>query len=310
MMTIFDHIHSAESTLFYKRHDKNDVRLGEVVKTAIADYEIANVIILGCPQDDGVKRNNGRLGAAKAPDEIRRALYRLVEPENPNLILFDAGNTMIQPTLEKTHDTHARIIQQMIEDGKRVIALGGGNDLSYADCSGLAQAVDSVLAINVDAHFDVRADTVRNSGTPYRQLLEEGFVHPENFYEVASVPMVNSVTYRNYLLNQNAHIVDLPTVHEQGLQAVFDDILKNDAQAIFWGLDMDAVQVADAPGVSAPNSLGLTAYEFCQLGVLAGKDKRTRIFEITEVNPVYDIDSRTARLAAATIHQFLSNIAI
>jgi arginase family enzyme len=31
-----------------------------------------------------------------------------------------------------------------------------------------------VLALNVDAHFDVRADSPRNSGTPYRQLLEEG----------------------------------------------------------------------------------------------------------------------------------------
>jgi arginase family enzyme len=29
------------------------------------------------------------------------------------------------------------------------------------------------IAINIDAHFDVRADNPRNSGTPYRQLLEE-----------------------------------------------------------------------------------------------------------------------------------------
>jgi formiminoglutamase len=71
---------------------------------------------------------------------------------------------------------------------------------------------------------------------------------------------------------------------------------------------MDSVNVAYAPGVSAPNALGLTAHEFCQIAAIAGQDKRSRVFEISEVNPLYDIDSRTARLAAAAIHHFLAKL--
>lgn len=307
-MNIFDYLNTADSDIFYKRNDPNDVRLGEIVMTDKDAYDSANVIILGCPQDEGVRRNKGRIGASQAPDEIRRALYKLVIPENDNLSLFDAGNTVIQETLEETHEIHSQIVRQIIADGKRILSLGGGNDVSYPDCSGLAQAVESVLAINVDAHFDVRADTIRNSGTPYRQLLEEGFVKGENFYEVASQAMANSRSYRDYLLSKNAHIIDLPTLQAQSINNVFVDILANDSDSIFWGLDMDVVNVAAAPGVSAINTLGLTAQEFCQIASIAGADSRSRIFEITEVNPTYDIDSRTSRLAATAIHHFLSNI--
>ena len=43
-----------------------------------------------------------------------------------------------------------------------------------------------VLAFNVDAHFDVRADTPRNSGTPYRELLEGGHVEPQRLHQIGS----------------------------------------------------------------------------------------------------------------------------
>ncbi len=304
-MNVFDYLASPQPDLFYKRNDPNDPRLGEVVHVDRACYDQAQVVLIGCPQDEGVRRNKGRVGAALAPDEIRRALYRLVALD---ISLFDAGNTHIQPTLETTHEIHTGIVQRFIQDGKQVISLGGGNDLSYADCRGLAKAVDPVLAINIDAHLDVRADEPRNSGTPYRQLLDEGWVQPPNFYQVGSIPMANSAAYRDYLLGKVAHIVELSSVKEQGLNHILHEILTHKAQTIFWGLDMDVVCAADAPGVSAANPIGLSGYEFCQIGMIAGQDRRTKVFEITEVNPTYDIDARTVKLAAATIHQFLSNL--
>ncbi len=309
-MAFFEQCSNPSPDLFYQRNDPNDIRLGEVVQIDPDAYSAANVILVGCPQDEGVRRNKGRVGAAKAPDEIRRALYRLVTPENTNLKLFDAGNTLIQSTLEATHERHSEIVRKIISDGKRVISLGGGNDVSYADCSGLAKAVQPVIAINVDAHFDVRADEIPNSGTPYRQLLEDGFVQGEHFYEVGSVAMANSSTYRDYLATKNATIYDLNTVLEHGIARILDEILADEAQAIFWGIDMDVVRAADAPGVSAPNALGLSAHEICQIATIAGRDQRSRVFEITEVNPQYDIDSRTARLAAAVIHHFLSSLVL
>ncbi len=306
-MNFADLLNPTDPLLFYQRQDPNDVRLGEVVKRSWEDYALATTILIGCPQEEGVRRNKGRLGTAQAPRAIRTAFYRLVAPSSET-ILLDVGDTLIQPTLEETHAVHSQLIQQFIQDGKRVVSLGGGNDLSYADCMGLAKAGHEVLAINIDAHFDVRVDAVRNSGTPYRQLLEEGWIQPNNFYEVGSLPMVNSAVYRRYLDGLGVQVVEYDTLRQQGIQTVFEGILANPAPAIFWGFDMDVVHVADAPGVSAPNSLGLSAFECVEIARLAGQDPRSRLYEITEVNPAFDLDDRTSRLAALAVYQFVYSV--
>lgn len=305
-MPPFDGTTPADPTVFYRRDDPNDVRLGEVVRTAPEDYAAADVVLLGLPQDEGVQRNKGRTGAKDAPDAIRRCLYKYVDIAG--VTLFDAGNTVLQATLEATHDAHCEIVRQILRDGKRLVVLGGGNDTSYPDCAALAQeTAGDILGFNIDAHFDVRADDVRNSGTPYRQLLEEGHLTPQSFYEIAYQPFANARTYIDYLAQKGVRTFDLTAVHTAGIEALLRRLsAEHPAETIFWGLDMDVVRGADAPGVSALNPSGLTGEEFCRIGDIAGKDRRSRIFEITEVNPRYDIDDRTCRLAAAAIWHFLA----
>lgn len=302
-MDIFEHLTPVDETLVYKRNDPNDPRLGDVMHQQ--SYEDAAVVLLGCPQDTGVERNKGRVGAKDAPAAIRRAFYRLVAL--PGMAIFDAGDAVIQKSLEETHDQHRSIVRQMLRDGKRVVVMGGGNDISYPDCSALSLESKQLLAFNVDAHFDVRADEPRNSGTPYRQLLQDRYVVPENFYEIAYQPFANSPVYVEYLDEMGVTTYSLRDVHERGIDTLFHAIIEahHSVDAIFWGLDMDVVRAADAPGVSAVNPTGLTGEEFVQIASLAGSDPRSRVFEITEVNPTYDLDERTCRLAAVAIYNFL-----
>lgn len=306
---IFEHTRRPNNSLFFRHPDPNDIRLGAVVSGNPADYGAAAVVVLGCPQDEGVRRNGGRPGARFAPDAIRQNLYRLTPPppangKNPQV--FDLGNTVIQPDLEATHELHQRIVQQIIRDGRQVIVLGGGNDIAYPDCAGLAAEISNPLALNVDAHFDVRDSLVRHSGTPYRQLLEEAHIAPQNFYEVGNQPFANALAYRQYLDEKGVQVCDLDALRAVGIASFLGQTLsKSSARAIFWGIDVDSVQAADAPGVSAPNPLGLTAAELCQIARIAGRDPRSRIIEFTEVNPEYDVDLRTCRMVAAAIFYFL-----
>ncbi|MDZ4701533.1 MAG: hypothetical protein SH809_17605, partial [Rhodothermales bacterium] len=73
--------------LLFRRDDPNDIRLGEVVRLDPAGYEAAELVLLGCPQDEGVRRNRGREGARNAPTAIRRQFYKLammgIEAERP-----------------------------------------------------------------------------------------------------------------------------------------------------------------------------------------------------------------------------------
>lgn len=310
MTDIFALTQRPDDALFFNKGDANDPRLGERVPHDPVAYEAAQVVILGCPQDEGVRRNNGRPGAALAPDEIRRAFYKLTPPGIETVKLFDLGNTIIQPTLEATHDTHREIVRQVLRDGKKLITLGGGNDLAYPDCSALALEQAPVLAFNIDTHFDVRADEPRNSGTPYRQLLEEDYLAPHNFCEMGYHPFASSPIYLDYLHKQGVQTYTLEQLRETHILTRFINIMTAiDSASIFWGFDVDVVCAADAPGVSAPNPVGMSGMEFCQIARLAGRERRTRIIEFTEMNPNFDLDGRTARLVAVAMHYFLSGVA-
>lgn len=308
---MFSDLQRPSSELFYKSREPDDRKMGDVVSDEPSDYDDAEFIIIGCPQDEGVRRNNGRVGAAAAPDAIRQILYHCTAPpELTTGAIVDLGNIIIASTLEETHDIHAKVVTKILADKKRLIVLGGGNDISYPDCSGLSKVHKNILALNIDSHFDVRENKVRNSGTPYRQLLEENIIRPENFFELAIQPFANSEIYWKYLESKGVSIHTLEQLQKQGIKKTLNSILdKNKSEAIFWGFDMDSVRSADAPGVSASYPTGLTAEEILSVATIAGQDSRSKILEISEVNPKYDIEHKTAKLAAQIIICYLYSLA-
>ncbi|MEO6588590.1 MAG: arginase family protein, partial [Pyrinomonadaceae bacterium] len=195
----FSHLISPPpADVFFRRDDSNDPRLGETVSQA--NYEKSGVVILGCPQDEGVRRNGGRTGAAGAPRKIREQFYKFTN-FGVNCRIYDAGDTLIADTLEAIHDNHTQIVKQILSDGKKLICLGGGNDLSYADGCAMSETygAQNWTAFNIDAHFDVRLAAIRNSGTPYRQLLDEKLIYPSNFFEMGNQAHANSPVYFKYL---------------------------------------------------------------------------------------------------------------
>lgn len=295
--------------LLYRRGDPHDPRLGEIVRTAPEDYAAAQVVLLGFPYDEGVRRNHGRPGAAQAPTAIRRALYRLSGQPLPDHAFFDLGDIPPAPTLEAVHAAAQQVLGQVLADGKRLVVLGGGNDLSYSTCGALSRHTPGLAAFNIDLHFDVRQAPQLTSGTPYRQLLQEGLLSPDRFYQIGSLPFANSPAYRRWLEEQGVGIYTLDMLRGQGVAAFLQTLLQHvEAEVLFWGVDMDVVRASDAPGVSAPNPLGISGEDLCQITALAGQDRRTRILEITEVNPLHDVDDRTSRLAAVAVFYFLSGL--
>jgi formiminoglutamase len=294
-MTTLAHLVPTEDDVFYSRRDPNDVRFGDIVLRDPEAYPHSQVVILGCPQDEGVRRNWGRAGSRFAPNEIRKALYRYpVSEAHQYLKLIDVGNLRIGETLEETHEWLCETLQGFLQDGKKVVVLGGGNDISYPDCRALCATISVPLVFNIDRHLDVRADTLRNSGTPYRQLLEEGAIPPSMFHEVGINSYANSPTYLKYVQDLGAHIHYLGDLRDGGVGSAVRAIVSSSP-------------AVEAPGVSAPGPMGLTAREVCEIADVAASDPRTRIIEITEVNPEYDRDGITSKLAANIIVRALAH---
>ena len=77
----------------------------------------------------------------------------------------------------------------------------------------------------------------------------------------------------------------------------------------FVSFDLDSCAEAYAPGVSAPSTDGFTPRQAAEATFLAGQNAQVRLFEVVELNPVYDRDQQTARLAATLIVAFLTGVA-
>jgi formiminoglutamase len=314
MTDIFQLTTRPDAKLFFKKSDKFDPRLGEIVLCEPNSYPGAQIVVLGCPQDEGVRRNNGRAGAANAPAAIREQFYKLT-PFNINKRIFDLGDVPLNGSLEEAHDVLTSVVAQVLRDGKRLIILGGGNDISYADGRAMADVfgVNEWIAVNIDSHLDVRADQPRNSGTPYRQLLEEKLLAPTSFYEVGFQSHFCSPIYYEYIRSLGVNRISLELLRSraeadielsENIRQKF--IHHSSALSTFFGFDMDAVRSCDAPGTSAPSPLGLKASEFIRLVKYAASLANTRIVEFTEVNPNFDIDYRTAKLVAIGMHRICS----
>ena len=316
MSEIFDLTTRPNSDLFFSKHDKHDPRLGEVIPSDPKAYEVAEIVILGCPQDEGVRRNKGREGAALAPDAIRAQFYRLTT-FNIRKRIFDIGDVKIGGSLEETHDTHCAVVKQILQDGKRLIVLGGGNDISYPDGRAMSEVFGPEwwIGVNIDSHLDVREDRERNSGTPYRQLLEEKLMLPNYFFEVGFQTHFASPIYYKYIRDLGVNRISLELLRSRSeadveLKETIKNKFINHSASLntFFGFDMDAVRMSDAPGTSAPSPLGLKASEFIQLVKYAASLANTRIIEFSEVNPSFDIDNRTTKLVAIGMHRFCSGV--
>ncbi|MEX0721536.1 MAG: formimidoylglutamase [Balneolaceae bacterium] len=302
-------------------HDSNDHYLVQEICFEPEEYAGATHVLIGCPQDEGVRRNNGRTGAAKAPDKIREQFYKMQHPDTSEVKIFDAGNVVITDftagadsdvavdealVLEYAHEHLHQVVLQFLKDGKKVIVLGGGNDISYADVRALAEVEENISAINIDAHLDMRIAEQMTSGTPYRKLIEDGFLSPQNFYEFGIRRVSNAAFYLEDAEKMGVNIYNFHQLLEEGVIDSFQQILnKIDNSIFFLGLDMDSIQASDAPGVSASSPIGFKGQEILQLIHHAKQKENLRIFEITETNPRYDIDGRTSKLAAGLVYGFL-----
>jgi formiminoglutamase len=316
MKDIFDLTERTAPDVFFTRGDRSDPRLGETVGREPIDYDSADIVILGCPQDEGVRRIGGREGSALAPDQIRRQFYELTTFKIGKR-LFDLGSTTIGATLEETHELQYEVVRQVLSDGKRLIVLGGGNDISYPGGRAMAEAfgAENWIAVHVDSHLDVRDDQPRNSATPYRQLLDGRLLEPNYFYEVGYQTHFCSPIYYEYVRGLGVHRISLEILRSRTEvdQEIKEQIRQHfinhsSSMSTFFGFDLSAVRSADAPGTSAPSPVGLRAGEFITLVKYAASLANTKMIEFSEVNPKFDQDDRTTKLVAIAMHRFCSHV--
>ncbi len=296
-----------------------DIRVKDILlEPTLENLQRANAIILGIPTDEGIIRNGGRTGAALAPDTIRKYLHKLTPNYPPSstsfdfLLIADAGNIK-GDDLEALHASAKEKVANYVRNGKTIIALGGGHDVTYPLASGFYEGIGKTdfSLINIDAHLDVREkkNGLHHSGSSFRLLIEDGVLLGKNFTEFGIQPFSYSSGHLAWAEDQGASIRHFDNELSQNAVNEFQSLLDSIRTPLYVTFDIDAIRASDAPGCSAPSPIGFNAEDAIAMCYAVGRKECVSMLDIVEVNPLHDLDDRTSRLAARMIAAFFAGIA-
>ena len=152
-----------------------------------------NYVILGVPEDVGVRANRGRPGADSAWQAALRSLLNIQDNQfNDGSQLALLGHLGFADEIARAHisaqtqpeDLHdlistidsvlTSVVKRIVELGKTPIVIGGGHNNAYGMIKGSALGLGKpVNALNIDAHTDLRPTNYRHSGNGFLYAFEE-----------------------------------------------------------------------------------------------------------------------------------------
>ncbi|MBA9076335.1 MULTISPECIES: formimidoylglutamase [Rufibacter] len=272
------------------------------------------IVFLGFCCDEGVRRNQGRVGAAKAPAEIRKAMASFADHLPEEVHLYGGGDVFCpNQKMEEAQVQLGRKVELLLKKGYKPVVMGGGHETAYGHFLGIHKTMqegERLGIINVDAHFDLRTDKPQpSSGSPFLQMAQELQQKGQEFHYLC----VGIQEYGNTRkLFQTAKELGASYIPAQDLDSgVSTAVLKKVQQflqgvdKVYLSIDLDAFAAAYAPGVSAPTAMGLVPHTVLPVLREIMASGKVVSLDVVELNPLFDLDSRTARLAATLLYHLV-----
>lgn len=263
------------------------------------------VALMGFAVDEGVRRNAGRLGAADGPRALRGALAGLPVLGEP--AVWDAGDVTCEDgALETAQNALADRVAAALRQRCLPLVLGGGHEVAWGTFQGIARArpdLQRVLIVNFDAHFDLRTAAQGNSGTPFRQIADWSVANGRPFdYHVLGISRyanTQALFDRAEALGVH-HVLDEALQTDAEVNRAREGLLADvaAADAVYLTMCLDVLPGGQAPGVSAPAPLGVPLARVLALMDTVFASGKLVAADIAELNPAFDRDNLTARVAA------------
>ncbi len=247
------------------------------------------VVIVLYPDDEGVRLNKGRSGAAKGPERILFYLGRLVYRLQSQIKISIIRDFPKKSKLLNRHDWAYETMTKLLKSGVRVVSLGGGHDYGFPDASAYYE-VRKGGVVNIDAHLDMRpfVGGRANSGTAFRRLIER--------YGGSKL-----TTWGAQIQANADEMLQFAQAHQSKILS-WQDSAPEIKGPLGLSICLDAFQGIRA--VSAPCFVGLNSNQAIEF--LSKNVHQCDWLGLYEVAPKYDpINEDAARLAAQFAYRFL-----
>lgn len=261
-----------------------------------------------------------RAGHLSARLRARGLRARWTEFIRPPAVLREDTLKVVQKICQRL----ARRVENIVLEGDVPIVVGGDHTSAIGTWKGIArarQAQGGVGLLWIDAHMDAHTPQTTESGMlhgmPVACLL--GYGYPEltgiaggvrldpqcvclygvRSFERGEAALIQRLGVRVYLMQEIA---------ERGVLATLQEALalvRHARGGYGITLDLDAIDPADAPGVSTPAPGGMRAAELVSALAEHGADPALVGIEIVEYDPARDRDAVTAALVGDALDAML-----
>ena len=208
------------------------------------------------------------------------------------------------------------MIKLLLDHHIHPIVLGGGHETAWGHYQGIyAHYPASLGVINFDAHFDLRpllSDIQGHSGTPFLQIAKhrESMDLPFDYFCLGIQPNANTKSLFATAEKLKTHYIEAENLYTNKNEnfAMLDHFITA-CDKIYLSICLDVFGVAFAPGVSAPQALGLTPWQAIPLLKKITQSGKVISIDFVELSPPLDQHNKTALLAASLIMSYLQTTA-
>jgi formiminoglutamase len=325
------------------RKRTNEIKIGEDVTVLQSESnweeELLNsnckFVLLGIPEDIGVKANYGRGGAHTA---WKPALDSFLSQQSNEFLngkeVCVLGHIFVEDLMEKSESLQAKnktdmtqlrnlvsiidervteIITKIISCKKIPIIVGGGHNNSYPIIKGCSLALDKKInVINCDPHTDFRSLEGRHSGNGFSYAYKEDYMNNYSVfcmheqYNTASV--LKDFTANNHHLYfskyEDVFVRESKNYSDTLIQNI--GFVKNDV----CGVEIDLDAITNVPS-SAKTSSGISPVQARQYAYQCGKQLSALYFHIAEGAPILShikADNKTGKLIGYLIADFIKGV--
>ncbi|MFC5357620.1 agmatinase family protein [Azospirillum himalayense] len=279
--------------------------------------------IVGVPYDGAsVVRSGSRHG----PDAVRQGLMYFTTYSSRDRRAMtgfraaDIGDVPVVLTdMEGTFRRISDTVRTLVSRGIVPVMIGGDHSIAFPNMRGVIEAMGpgkKLGVIHFDAHHDLRKAHLgaESSGVPFRKTLEmpDTLLEGPNLVQIGMAEFTNSPQLDDYAQEMGVTVISALEVRERGIRLVVEDALRiagDGTDAIYLSVDIDVIDLAQAPGTAAPNPFGLPASDLQYALRRIGASGRLVGADLVEISPPFDPRNITGSTGASLILSLLYGLA-
>jgi arginase len=297
---------------------------------------MTSVSIIGVPSDLGANMRGANIGPSAVRiaglHEKLRVMGCQIEERGDipvplrEMVAQAVVDEKFRPAILEICSRISDEVYRALKAGSKPIVLGGDHSIGMGTIAGISRFTreqgGAMGLVWIDAHADMNTPestyTGNIHGMPLSVILGHGYPDLVNINGFAPKVQAKNVALigirtldseeKELCRSSGIRYFTMREIDERGMHAVMQEaieVVTKDTLGFHVSFDLDGIDPLYAPGVSTPVTGGISYREAHLILEMMADTKKLLSMEFVELNPMCDVDHKTARLVIELIQSAL-----